>query len=317
MTAAATAITVFHRVPDTPGFDTWLAGVVASAGNADGFVAARVSVHHDPRLDPAVEVTLRTEDLLHTWLDGSSRKAVLREGESLGYFRASSDLVIVEGSVPPVGVGVFLHSVAVGKEADFEAAQVRLAEKTSDFAGCEGTVLFPPDQSGEWMSVLRFRRGQQLAAWMRSQERAEALPDLRANLTRDFSEVTQTAPFGSTVRTDNGETKITPGWKIAMLILLTLYPTVMLLSRFFGPALNRLGVEPGITLWISQIISVAALQWLLMPAASRAFRRWLDPIDGAGPRVSLAGAAAIVVLYAATLLLFASVKSLQFWDYAS
>src|SRR6202165_5804311 len=317
MTAAATAITVFHRVPDTPRFDTWLPGLVASARKAEGFVASRVSVHQDPRLDLAVEVTFRTEDLLHTWLDGPARNAVLRAGESRGYFTASSDLVIVGGGVPPVGVGVFLHSVAVGKEADFEAAQARIAEATAAFPGCEGTVLFPPDLAGEWTSLIRFRRGHQLAAWMRSRERAEALPDVRANLTRDSSEVTRTAPFGSTVRTDNGETKITPGWKIAMLILLTLYPSVMLLSRFFGPALGRLGVGPGVALWLSQIVSVAALQWLFMPAASRAFRRWLDPIDGASLRVSLAGAAVIVVLYAATLLLFASVKSLQFWDYGS
>src|ERR1700682_161785 len=159
MTAAATAITVFHRVPHTPRFDTWLPGLVASGLKPDGFVASRVSVHQDPRLDLAVEVTFRTEDLLHTWLDGPARNAVLRAGESRGYFTASSDLVIVEGGAPPVGVGVFLHSVAVGKEADFEAAQVRLAQKTAGFAGCEGTVLFPPEGAGGWVAVLGFRGG--------------------------------------------------------------------------------------------------------------------------------------------------------------
>jgi uncharacterized protein len=49
---------------------------------------------------------------------------------------------------------------------------------------------------------------------------------------------------------------------------------------------------------------------------SRPFRRWLDPVDGAGARISLAGAAAVVMLYAVTLILFATVRELQFWDYA-
>jgi uncharacterized protein len=58
-----------------------------------------------------------------------------------------------------------------------------------------------------------------------------------------------------------------------------------------------------------------AMQWWLMPAASRSFSRWLDPVDGAGWRVSAAGAVAIVVVYAVTLTLFATVRELQFWDY--
>jgi antibiotic biosynthesis monooxygenase (ABM) superfamily enzyme len=40
------------------------------------------------------------------------------------------------------------------------------------------------------------------------------------------------------------------------------------------------------------------MQWWLMPAVSRPLRRWLDPVDGAGARISLAGAAVVIMLYA-------------------
>jgi hypothetical protein len=42
----------------------------------------------------------------------------------------------------------------------------------------------------------------------------------------------------------------------------------------------------------------------------------LDPIDGAGVRISVLGSVAVAALYAATSSVFASVRWLQFWDYA-
>ena len=169
----------------------------------------------------------------------------------------------------------------------------------------------------EALSVLRFRTDRHLAGWMSSGQREAALPGLRSSLTAEFAPVSGTTAFGTTVRSDGGRMLMTPNWKSVMLVLLVLYPTVMLLSRFLGPVLDSLGAEPWLSLWLSQVISVTAMQWWLMPWASKPFRRWLDPVDGAGRRSSLAGAAVILLLYAATLLLFDSVTWLQFWDYAS
>ncbi|MDT5263738.1 MAG: uncharacterized protein QOI90_364, partial [Mycobacterium sp.] len=100
---------------------------------------------------------------------------------------------------------------------------------------------------------------------------------------------------------------------------LVLYPTVMVLSRVFVPVLDHAGAGPWLALWVSQIASVSALQWWLMPNVTRPFRTWLDPVDGAGLRISAIGAAVVIVGYGLTLALFAlfaSVKWLQFWDFA-
>ena len=187
---------------------------------------------------------------------------------------------------------------------------------SSRFPGYQGTILFPPDASGEWLSLIRFRTGTQLSEWMRSSERGEALSGLRTSLTKDFSVISDTTPFATTVRIENGQTSMTPNWKSAMMVLLVLYPTVMILSRFFGPVLDRIGAEPWLALWVSQIVSVSLMQWWLMPAATRPFRRWLDPVDGSGLRISLVGAAVVVACYGLTLALFATVKWLQYWDFA-
>lgn len=52
-----------------------------------------------------------------------------------------------------------------------------------------------------------------------------------------------------------------------------------------------------------------------MPLTARGFRRWLDPVDGTGWRIGLAGAAAVVALYVLSLVLFATVPWLQYWNH--
>lgn len=310
------AVTVFHPPEDVDGFRGWLDQLIESACRASGFVAAAPSVHDDARLDWAIGVSFATDAELTAWLDGADRAALLSHGQAKGYWRKTSDLVIGGGGRrPPTGIGVFGHVVATGKENAFVEAQERIADASVAFPGSEGTMVFAPDLTGEWISVVRFRTSRQLGTWMRSTARADALPDVRSSLTKNFTQSGHIAPFGATVRTEDGLTEITPGWKVAMLVLLTVYPTVMLLSRFFGPVLAGWGVPPWLTLWLSQVVSTALLQWLVVPFAWRGFRRWMDPVDGRDLGITVKGAVAMLILYAVTLAVFATVKDLQFWDY--
>lgn len=310
----ATAITVLHRPVNPEGFEQWLEALRGSA--ADGVVESAVSAHADERLDCAVAVTFGTESQLDTWLDGADRASVLRDGARRGFHRAATDLVVVEGCAPPSGAAMFRHPVAAGREAAFARAQGDLTEVSSTFAGYEGTVVFPPGPSGEWTSMIRFRTERLLGAWLQSSERLASLPSLRSTLTREFSvSASETTPFGTTVRIEDGKAELTPSWKSAMLVLLVLYPIVMLLSRFLSPELRDLGAAPWLATWLGLVVSVSALQWVLMPFAARRMRRWLDPVDGASPAVSLRGAAVVVAGYALTFALFDTVTWLQFWDH--
>jgi uncharacterized protein len=217
----ATAVRIFHKTADTREFDARLSAVRSAAQNALGFEGFATSIRREP-LDWAVAVTFQTEDQLHAWLDGGTWAQLLRDGASRGFPSSSSDLVIVEGHSKPSGVAVFRHSVAVGMESEFEAAQVKLAVTSSGFPGYEGTVVSPPVGSGEWLSLIRFRTERQLSDWLKSPQREEALPPLRSSLTKDFSVFAQTTPLGTTVRSVNGKTKMTQNWRTAMLVLMVL-----------------------------------------------------------------------------------------------
>jgi antibiotic biosynthesis monooxygenase (ABM) superfamily enzyme len=312
--ASTTAVTIFHPVQDAEGFDAWLSELRASA---HGALSTSVSVRDELGLDWAVAVTFASEDLAHEWLDSAGRRSVMEAGQARGFYCRTTDLILTEGGDAPYGVSAFRHSLAAGKQSDFRAVQSRLVAASSRFPGYEGTILLPDDTGDGWLTILRFRTTTQLSAWLRSTERDTALPGLRSSLTTGFSAVSSTTPFATTVRVQNGRTLMTPNWKSAMLVLLVLYPTVMLLSRFFIPVLEHTGTGPWLALWVSQIASVSALQWWLMPNVTRPFRTWLDPVDGAGPRISAIGAAVVIVGYGLTLALFASVKWLQFWDFAN
>lgn len=310
---APMAVTIFHPTIDLAGFTEWVEELRVSAPAATDFL---VSVLGQPHLDWAVGVCFADEDALDRWLDSPERDRVVRDGERRGILRATAELVIsADGQVPP-GVGMFRHGVAAGREGDYVAAQTRLAEEGSRFPGFVGCCLFTAVGPGaESLSLLRFRTEQHLVKWLSSDERMNALEALRASLSGDFQMVSATTSFGMTVRTKNGRVVVTPQWKTAMLILFVLYPTVMLLSRFFGPLLDHVGAPPWLGMWLSQVVSLAALQWALMPWMGRWFGKWLDPIDGRGLRVSLLGAGVLLVGYVVTLAVFATVQELQYWDY--
>jgi len=313
---SATGVTVFHPVAEHADFLAWLAELDASACSAPGYLSAGSSLQDDPLLDWAHSATFSSEELLHGWLDSAQRVRILREGQVQGFWSRTSDIVITAAGAP-VGVGAFRHSVKAGSEDEFVSAQVHLARACAGLPGYEGTALLASSTAEERISLVRFRTGGQLSAWLRSPERSAALGDLRSSLSKDFAVVANTTtPFATTVRTENGQTLLTPNWKSAMMVLLVLYPTVMILSRFFGPVLDGVGAAPWLALWLSQIVSVSLMQWWLMPVATRPFTRWLDPVDGAGWRISLAGAAVVLACYGVTLVVFASVKWLQFWDFA-
>lgn len=308
MSIGAAAVTIFHPPADSERFGRWVTGYLATARHSSGYVGTRQSVQKVSQFDSAVEVRFETVEMLDAWLDGAERQGALAEGEAQGFWRSACDLIIAHGDAPPANVAVFLHNVAPGKEADFTAAQTDLTSSAAAFPGYEGTALFPADSTGQWLSLLRFRTAQHLAGWIQSQERREVLPRLRNELTRDFAELPRSAPFGATVRVADGQTKITPGWKSAMLVLLCLYPTVMVLSKSLAPALSRLGVQQPLAVFTGNLIGVALLQWILVPAVSRPFRRWLDPVDGAAAGISAAGGAMIVVVYAVLLTIFMLVR---------
>lgn len=296
---------------------SWQAGIDAAASKFPGFIDSQVTPPVTTDGDWAVVMIFESPHDLHVWLDSEERHSLLAAGEKYGVVTKVPTIVLVEGQSPPPGIAVILHRVSPQREVAFKAAENELLQASKEFPGFTSAVLVRPTISdGPWVSATIFSSEANLQGWMTSPARAALLPRLREQLSTDFVTYTRHTPFGSIVRFDGNSAQVTPDWKTAMIVLLVLFPMVMLLTRFFGPAVEGLGLNPGLTTWFSNVVSVALLTWVFMPWATKVFAWWLDPVEGAALKPTIKGIVILVILYAITLAIFLATRSLQFWDYS-
>jgi len=317
MSGRATALSLYRAdgIPDAE-VTAWQQEIDDAASRLPGFVESRVAPPSRDGDDWAAAVIFADERRLRAWLESGERARLVAAAQEHGISSDTPPLILVAGEAPPPGVAVFTHDVAPGRQALFVESEGSLRDSGRDFPGHLGATLLPPGNADdEWLSVVRFDSEEHLAAWLASDARTTLLPALRASLSQDFGEYTRRVPFASIVRYGVDGARVTPDWKTAMVVLLVLFPVVMLLSRFVGPVLADAGADPGLAMWLSQVLSVALLTYVAMPLATRWLLWWLDPLDGAGTKRTVLGVLLIVVLYAVTLGIFESVQWLQFWDY--
>ncbi len=196
---------------------------------------------------------------------------------------------------------VAAHRVSRGKEQEFQATVKRLMTAESRFAGFLGTEFIPPvpGVQDEWVTLIRFDSQEHLQAWFDSPERRELLKELDTSVDRlDVRQVG--GSFGGWFAAPTG--KGVPNWRQAMAVLLMLYPAVMLITLLLGPRLTDLGLSLAASVFVGNVVSVAALTWALMPAANRILRGWLSP--DAGPSATIAGTVALLAAYGVLLIGF-------------
>lgn len=99
-----------------------------------------------------------------------------------------------------------------------------------------------------------------------------------------------------------------PKWKVNLLVLLTLYPTVMVLTPILHLTLKGFSF-PSVML-ISNALCVAATSWVLVPFVSRFYLRWLD---GDLNTTNRALAVASLVLLLAILLIVCQSLPVNVW----
>ena len=104
------------------------------------------------------------------------------------------------------------------------------------FAGFRGTDVYPPadGQRDEWVVVIHFDDEKALQDWLASPVRARWVEKLRAQVG-DFELKAVPGGFGPWFAgLARSPTEVPHSWKVALTVLLALYPTVMLLTIFVG-----------------------------------------------------------------------------------
>lgn len=173
------------------------------------------------------------------------------------------------------------------------------------FSGHMGTDVYPPPggKGGDWVAVITFDHEKSLQAWLDSPERREWVDKLQAHIGAFDLKVTPggLGPWFAGCMQGQGAAA-TPGWKMVLVVLLGLYPTVMLLTLFPGPYTQPLGLA--VSMLIGNALSVSALQWGVMPVLNVLSRPWLAANGEAEKTYSRVGLAVILALLAGMTALF-------------
>lgn len=100
-----------------------------------------------------------------------------------------------------------------------------------------------------------------------------------------------------------------PKWKVNLLVLLTLYPTAMLLTPLLHLVMRGAGLP--VSMLVSNAICVAATSWVLVPFVSRFYLGWLSGEADGRSRAIAAGSLAL--LFTAMFLVFEMLPA-GFWN---
>jgi len=201
---------------------------------------------------------------------------------------------------------VVVQRVPPDKADWFLEWQRGISAAAEEFGGFRGTDVYPPAVAGqgdEWIAVIHFDEAERLQAWLDSPVRARWVAQLQEKIG-NFDLKVLSAGFGPwfaclASQTGGGPP---PAWKMALIVLLGLYPTVMALTLFPGPQLAPLG--PALSMLLGNALSISILQWAVVPALNKSFARWLLANAPAQRAVSAGGLLVILGLLAALALFF-------------
>jgi len=197
---------------------------------------------------------------------------------------------------------VIVHHVPEGFADKFVEWQRGISQAAAAFPGYQTTDVYPPmDASHEqWVVVIHFANAESLQRWFDSPERAEWRARLPAEIAQ-FRLKTLTTGFGPWFAGLVDDGRLPPHWKMALSVLLPLYPTVMLLSIFLTPHTSHLGFA--FSVLIGNAGSIVILEWIVMPQLRKVLKTWLTaPADRIG--LSAFGLVVIVGILVSLALLF-------------
>jgi len=180
-----------------------------------------------------------------------------------------------KGVVRPVTV-LATRRVEAGREREFEAFLDRLGKLIASFPGHQGfTSVRPPASSREYVVVYRFDSMDHLQAWRRSPARQSMIAE-SADLAEAPPEERETSGMETWFAVPGDRVVHPPArWKMWLLTLCAIYPIITLITVVAGPLLTHLP-QPARFAIIVPVLG-ALMTWVVMPALSRLFARWLYP----------------------------------------
>jgi antibiotic biosynthesis monooxygenase (ABM) superfamily enzyme len=250
-----------------------------------------------------------TKDALG-WLNSPERSALVTSTTQNEIHIDEIHVVPSESTKPQPGVSAIITTrVKPGAETAYQDWQRKIAAAHANAKGFRGYRFEAPvsTASPDWLIILRFDTSEDLQVWMGSPARLKLLEEAVPLTEETRVRVTRSA-FDEWFQLDRGPEEH-PAWKMSMLVLLVIYPLVFIFDQAVaGPIFARHGMPTWLSMFIGNVFCVTMVSQLI-PWVGRRFQWWLEPPRNREQVVTLRGVLVLLMLYGATLALFAGWSS--------
>ena len=206
-------------------------------------------------------------------MSSSERRALLEEGDRLLAGPVREQRLMQSEPGPGAVTAVMSQRVRPDAWGEFRRAHAEITLVMRDFPGflsCDLAEPVPGVQD-DHVVVFSFDSRQHLDQWLQSDARRTVLERIGPLIDGDRT-LNVVGGFAGWFRIDHERQP--PRWKQAVTVLIALFPTTLGL----GFAQRTLTPDaPWIpALFVSNVVGIAILTWLLMPAVTRVLGKWLQ-----------------------------------------
>jgi uncharacterized protein len=165
--------------------------------------------------------------------------------------------------------------VKPGREAEFETWLEEVRKAAMTFPGHQGVTISRPLDSArpDYLIVFRFDSAAHLAAWRESDVRKQLI-DRSADLAQEPPEERPLTGLETWFAVPGGQVLRPPArWKVWLLSSAAIYPLITAITVAAAPVLMQLALP--LRFLVTIPVMGALMTWLVMPALTRLFTRWL------------------------------------------
>jgi uncharacterized protein len=275
MSLQSPTIIVSRRV--APGkereFERWNARIREAAKRFPGHLGSEAQPPDEAHPDEWMIVyRFATPAQLDAWMESPERKALLEEGDRLldGPVREQR---LVQG-VAGAGSVTAVMSQRVRPDAweEFRRAHVEISTAMRSFEGflaCELAEPVPGVQD-DHVVVFAFDSREHLNRWLNSPQRQQVLELIEPLIEGDRT-LNVVGGFAGWFSVNQSEEP--RRWKQAVAVLVALFPTTLALGFVQRTLAPDVAWVPA--LFVSNVLGIAVLTWLLMPLMTRLLSDWL------------------------------------------
>lgn len=314
MSGATTSVSIVTQTTIRPessdAFARWQTETGSVVATFPGFIEQQVIPPRPPlQVDWVILQRFHSLDQAKAWLASPERQARIQGATPMLVGRDDVHIVKDDGDASrtsPVSA-VISTRVKPGMEAAYLRWEQKIAAAQSKAPGMQGYRFEPavPGVQEDHVAILRFDSEANLRIWMDSPER-QALVAEAAPLTAEFHTRTVQSGFEQWFRNVAPAGEGAPAaWKMNMIVVLTLYPTVFLWGVLVGTPIlaGILKVDFPVALFIGNVFSVL-LTSQMVPWTAKRLGWWLTPDPARRTQVNLQGAALLIAAYAIMILVF-------------